>query len=254
MIDKIEQALVKIRQEKPLILCLTNFVTVEFVANSLLSLGATPIMSSCKDELDELVKISSALYINIGTLDDDFMGLAKQAIDLAKQHQKPIIFDPVGSGATVLRTEASKFIVPFANVIRGNSSEIISLYDATQSTHGVDAKHTTDEAVAIAERLSLDHHAVVMVSGPVDFITDGHQSARVPFGSPLMQKVTGMGCSLTAVIGAFQAVIKDPFEATLIAAHYFGLCGEVASKKNSSPGSFKIGFLDELYDPDFVNI
>lgn len=252
MIDKMEKALANVRSQKPLILCLTNFVTVEFVANSLLSIGAAPIMSACEDEIEELVKMASALYINIGTIDHNFIGLAKKAIEISKKHNKPIIFDPVGSGATTIRTEISKSIFPFAKFIRGNSSEIISLAGNTHTTYGVEANNTTDEAASIAKRLSLQNNTVVIVSGPVDFITNGNKSIEVPFGSPLMQMVTGMGCSLTAVIAAFVSVVEDSFESAVIAAHYFAICGEIASKKQQSIGTFKVAFLDQLHNPDFV--
>lgn len=252
MIDKIEKALANVRSKKPLILCLTNFVTVEFVANSVLSIGAAPIMSACDDEIEELVKMASALYINIGTLDHDFIELAKKAIEICKKHKKPIIFDPVGSGATSIRTEISKSIFPFSNFIRGNSSEIISIAGNTHTTYGVEANNTTDEAASIAKLLSLQNKAVVIVSGPVDFITDGNKSIEVPFGSPLMQMVTGMGCSLTAVIAAFVSVVEDPFESAVIAAHYFALCGELAAAKHQSIGTFKVAFLDQLHNPDFA--
>lgn len=250
MIHNIEKALGKIKQQKPLILCLTNFVTVEFVANSLLSIGAAPIMSACEDEIESLVKISSAVCLNIGTLDHPFIRLTQRAIDSAQKHKKPIVFDPVGSGATPLRTEAARAIVPFANFVRGNSSEVISLMDPTQKTYGVEAHHTTNEASEAAQHISRNHNSIVIVSGPVDFITNGTQSIHVPFGSPLMQKVTGMGCSLTGIIAAFGSVLEDPLEAASLGVHYFGLCGQVASQKATSPGSFKIAFLDQLHQPD----
>lgn len=254
MIDKIEKALVDLRKQKPLILCFTNFVTMEFVANSLLALGAAPIMSACEDEANELVKMASALYVNIGTLDYNFIRLAKKAIEIAKEHNKPIIFDPVGAGATAIRTEISKSILPFAKFIRGNSSEIIALADNRQATYGVEAIHTTDEAASIATRLSLKNNAIVIVSGPVDFITDGNKSIKIPFGSPLVQMITGMDCSMTAVIAAFQSSVENPFEAGIIAAHYFALCGEVVSKEHQTPGTFKTAFLDQLHKPDFASM
>jgi hydroxyethylthiazole kinase len=251
MIDIIEKALVELRKQKPLVLCLTNFVTMEFVANSLLALGAAPIMSLCEDELEELVTMASTLYINIGTLDNDFIILCKKAIDLATKFNKPIVFDPVGAGATTIRTETAKFILPFAQLIRGNSSEIIALADKIHKTYGVEATHTTNEAAEIATRLSQENNATFIVSGPVDLITNGEKSIKVPFGSPLMQLVTGMGCSMTAVIAAFQSVMEDSFEAGNIAAHYFALCGEIASRNYQTPGAFKIAFLDQLHTPDF---
>ncbi|MFY7697958.1 MAG: hydroxyethylthiazole kinase [Legionella sp.] len=252
MIDEIKKALAHIKSQKPLILCLTNVVTVEFVANSLLSIGAAPIMSKCEDEVNELIKIASALYINIGTLDHAFIALAKKAIAIANKHHKPVIFDPVGSGATTIRTKISKSIFPFTKFIRGNSSEIISLASRTHQTYGVESNHTIDEAKSIAKSLSLQNKVIVIVSGPIDFITDGNQSIEVPFGSSLMQMVTGMGCSLTAIIAAFQSVLEDSFTSAVLAVHYFALCGELASQKQQSIGSFKVEFLDQLHNPDFA--
>ena len=175
MIDKIEKSLVKVRSQKPLILCLTNFVTMEFVANSLLALGAAPIMSICDEEIEELVKVAAALYVNIGTLDYNFIGLAKKAIDIAKQYKKSIVFDPVGSGATTIRTDISKSILSSEKFIRGNSSEIMSLSNNNYTTYGVEANIRTDEVEEIAKRLSLDNHSIVVVSGSVDFITNGEK-------------------------------------------------------------------------------
>ncbi len=252
MINKIEKALANLRKKKPLILCLTNFVTQDFVVNSLLSLGAVPIMSICEDEIEELMRIASSVYINIGTLDNNFISLAKQAIQFAKKNNKPIVFDPVGAGATNIRTQTAQYILPFSSIIRGNASEIMALGDRAFTTHGVEATHTTDDAKEIAKLLASENNMSVIVSGPVDFITNGNKLAQVAFGSPLMQLVTGMGCSMTAVIAAFKAIIQDPFEAGSMAAYYFALCGEAASKNHKSPGTFKIAFLDQLHIPDFA--
>lgn len=251
MIDKIENSLLKLRNQKPLILCLTNIVTAEFVANCLLGIGAAPMMSQFEDEIEELIKMASVLYINIGTLDSKFVSLTKKSIKIAKENNKPIIFDPVGSGATRLRTKLAKLVIHFADITRGNSSEIISLCDNQYTTFGVESSNTTDEAVESARRLSLDNNAVFIVSGKVDYITNGFEIAKVPFGSPLMQTVTGMGCSLSAVIAALHAVLKDPFEASVVAMNYFALCGEIAAKKHESIGAFKSELLNQLHKPDF---
>jgi hydroxyethylthiazole kinase len=254
MIDQIQKALIELRQRKPLILCLTNSVTQDFVANSLLALGAAPIMSACEGEIEELVRIASALYVNIGTLDDKFIALAQKAIKLGRQHNQPIVLDPVGAGATHIRTKTAQGFLALSNIIRGNASEIIALGSEGFSTYGVEATHPTDDAESIATRLAIEHNATVIVSGPVDFITNGDQSARVPFGTPLMGLVTGMGCAMTAVVAAFESIIADSFEGSSVAAHYFALCGEVTSQNYSAPGSFKAGFLDQLHSPDWQSI
>ena len=254
MIDEIKNALSNIKRQKPLILCLTNFVTMEFVANSLLALGAAPIVSTCEDEVEELIKISSAVYINIGTLNSDFIELIKKAARLAVKYEKPVVLDPVGAGATELRTEIGRLMLSFSGITRGNASEIIALKSSIQTTYGVEATNTTCDAKEIAKFLALNSKKntkkAIMVSGPVDFITDGNQSCEVPFGSSIMQLVTGMGCSVTAVIAAFNAVLKDSFEVSKIAAHYFALCGQIASKNHKSPGTFKTAFLDQLHLPN----
>ncbi|RZI45539.1 hydroxyethylthiazole kinase [Rickettsiales endosymbiont of Peranema trichophorum] len=254
MINNIQKTLANLRTKKPLILCLTNLVTMEFVANTLLAVGAAPIMTTSENEINELVNIASALYINIGTLNDPFIKLSAKAIEIAQKHNVPIVFDPVGAGATTIRTNTSKSILPFAKFVRGNSSEIIALADHHHQTYGVEATHTTDEAASIATSISKKNNLVVMVSGPVDLITNGDQSIKVPFGSKLMQTVTGMGCTLTAVIAAFQSIEQDPFQAVIIAAHYFALCGEVVSKKYQTPGAFKVAFLDQLHTPDIPSM
>lgn len=251
MTDKIKKALFDMQQQKPLILNLTNFVTMDFVANCLLALGAAPIMSTCEEELEELIKLSSVLYINTGTLDSSFIHFTKKAIELAVQYHKPIVFDPVGAGATKIRTETAKEICPFATIIRGNASEIIALTDEDSATKGVESIHTTDEAKEIAQHLARKYKTTVIVSGAIDFVTDGQRSAEVTGGSPLMQRVTGMGCAMTAVIAAFKAIIDDPFDAGLIAVHYFAFCGSSAALKHQNPGSFKTAFIDQLHRQEY---
>lgn len=253
MIDKIKKALLDMQQQNPLVLNLTNFVTMDFVANCLLALGAAPIMSTCEEELEELIKLSSVLYINTGTLNPPFISFTKKAIELAVQYHKPIVFDPVGAGATQIRTETAKEICPFATIIRGNASEIIALSDQRHITKGVESIHTTDEAKEIAQDLALKYQTTVIVSGAIDFVTDGLRSAEVIGGSPLMQRVTGMGCAMTAVIAAFKAIVDDSFEAGLIGAHYFAFCGTSAALHHQNSGSFKTAFIDQLnrqeYEP-----
>jgi hydroxyethylthiazole kinase len=184
-------------------------------------------------------------------LDASFITLSKKAMDLANEHNKPIVLDPVGAGATKIRTETAKDIAPLSTIIRGNASEIMALGKKSYSTKGVESAHKTDDAKEIANSLALKHKTTVIVSGAVDFVTDGIRSLQVAYGSPLMQLVTGMGCSVTAVIAAFKTVVDDPFEASLIGVHYFTLCGEIAALKNKHPGGFRSDFIDQLHLADF---
>ncbi|APC97452.1 hydroxyethylthiazole kinase [Francisella frigiditurris] len=251
MLKEIQKALYSLREKKPVVLNLTNFVTMDFVANSLLAVGAAPIMSQYEEELDELVSISSAIYINIGTLDNNFLNRITQAINSADRYKKPIILDPVGSGATQIRTTSAKKIANHASIIRGNASEIISLTDSLLFSKGVETANTINDAKPAAIKLANTYKSVIAISGEIDFITNGETSIEVPFGSNLMPLVTGMGCSLTAVIAAFRCVIEDSFEATKLATQYFTLCGELTSLENKHPASFKISFLDQLHASNF---
>lgn len=247
MLEPLKQILALVREQKPLVLCLTNHVTMDLMANALLCLGAAPIMSEDQRELNELIQISHALYLNIGTLEPAFMERAVHAATLAKQLKKPIILDPVGAGATTIRTKASLTLLPFTNIVRGNASEIISLNQSVNATLGVEATHAVMDAQNDASHLAKTHQNTVVVSGPKDYVTNGYDEIFLPFGSSLMPFVTGMGCTLTAVIAAFHAIEPTSFIAAREATRYFGLCGQVAAMKTSSPGHFRTLFLDELY-------
>jgi hydroxyethylthiazole kinase len=254
MLNKIESSLEALRKAKPVVLCLTNYVTMDFVANSLLALGAAPIMSRDEREFKELVSICSAVYINIGTLDEASINCSHKAIKYAKEYNQPIILDPVGAGASLLRTKTAQEFMASADIIRGNASEIIALQDNAHNSKGVESVHQVSEAIKTAKKLAIDNNCVIAVSGVNDFITDGKQEKSLPFGSKLMPLITGMGCSLTATIAAFRAIIPNAFEATTLATAYFGLCGELAYFQAHKPASFRTAFIDNLYQPDWEKI
>lgn len=252
LLKDLEIALVNLRQMKPLVLCLTNFVTVDLVANSLLALGALPLMSQSIDEIDELISISQVAYLNIGTVDQSFCERAMQAAQLAKRQKKPVILDPVGAGASSLRTNAAKSLLPYSDIVRGNASEILSLVDGENETKGVETSHSVNQAENAANRLAASLQSVVAVSGPIDLITNGTEKINLPFGSPLMPLVTGMGCTLTAVIAAFAATGLNYYKATVLATAYFGLCGQIAHQQAQGPGRFRQLFIDNLFKPHWA--
>jgi hydroxyethylthiazole kinase len=167
----------------------------------------------------------------------------------ASERQTPIILDPVGSGATPLRTHSAKKIIDAAkiSVIRGNASEILSLRHDTSKTKGVDSIHSVEEAADAATVLAEELNTTLAITGAVDLVTDGSRMLRVANGHPLMGYVTGTGCTATVVIGAFLAVDDDPLSATATALAYFGLAGEVAGHNANAPGSFMIQMIDALY-------
>ncbi len=250
MINAINHAITDIKKNKPLILCLTNTVTMDFMANSLLALGAAPIMSCDDSELEELILISSAINLNIGTLDNAFIARCTRASSIAKRYNKPIILDPVGAGASSSRTQSARQLMASADIIRGNASEVMALVEHPISTAGVESSHSTSAAKASANRLATELNCAVIVSGEEDYVTDGRQQQSLTFGSSIMPLVTGMGCTLTAVVAAFRAVIPDSFNAAYLATAYFGLCGTLTGRKTNSPGSFRSTFIDTLYNTD----
>ncbi len=246
---KCAENLEKIRRNKPLIHNITNFVVMNYTANVLLATGASPVMAHAENEVEEMVGFAGALVINIGTLTDIWVASMVRAGKKASELGTPIVLDPVGSGATRLRTEAAKTIIAETNVsiVRGNASEILSLHNADAQSKGVDSLHAVDEAEGSAMILAKELGATLAITGPTDFITDGSRIVRVANGHPLMPVVTGTGCSATAVIGAFAAVDPDPVTATATGLAFFGLSGEVAGNSAKGPGSFMTALLDSLY-------
>jgi hydroxyethylthiazole kinase len=246
---KCAENIAKIRGQKPLVHNITNFVVMNYTANVLLATGASPVMAHAKNEVEEMVSFAGSLVINIGTLTDTWIASMLKAGKKASALNTPIILDPVGSGATRLRTEAAKTIISETNVsiVRGNASEILSLHNEDSRSKGVDSLHSVDEAGESAKILARELGATLAITGPVDFITDGSREVRVENGHALMPVVTGTGCSATAVIGAFAAVDPDPVSATATALAFFGLAGEKAGQTAQGPGTFMIQLLDALY-------
>lgn len=242
--------LAAIREQKPLIHNITNYVVMNTTANALLCLGASPVMAHAVNEVEEMVGFAGALVINIGTLSDPWISAMLAAGKRAAANNTPVIMDPVGAGATGLRTRTAKKIIDDVNVtvIRGNASEVLALRNADSKTKGVDAIHSVDDAAATAKLLADELGLTLALTGPVDLVTDGQQVVRIENGHPLMACVTGTGCTATAIAGAFLAVDRDPVSATATALAYFGLAGEIAAQQAQAPGSFQVALLDALYN------
>jgi hydroxyethylthiazole kinase len=252
LIKELETGLSRLRQTKPLVLCLTNVVTMDLMANSLLALGAASLMSVAIEELEELIQISHAVCINLGTLDPPFCERVLKATALAKKLHKPLILDPVGAGASLFRTAAAKSLLPDMDIIRGNASEILALADEVSETRGVEASRTVMQAASSAKKLALGLKKTIVVSGPIDLITDGTKEVNLPFGSSLMPLITGMGCTHTAVIASFCGLGFSFYKAALLATAYFGLCGQQAHQKEQEPGTFRQQFINTLFKPDWA--
>lgn len=241
-----------IRSKAPLIHNITNYVAMNPTANALLAVGASPVMAQAIEEVDQMVSISSSLVLNIGTISVSWMESMIKAGETALIKKIPIIFDPVGAGATDFRTIACNKIIDTCtpSIIRGNASEIMALNDNQTETKGVDSTASSDAALDAAKTLALRTKAVVVISGETDYITDGTQVNSIPFGSTMMARVTGMGCTSSAIVGAFAAVNPNMLEAATNAMLIMGIAGQLAAQYSKGNGSLQINFLDELFNFD----
>ena len=252
MARKAAENLRRVREGKPLVHNITNYVVMNYTANALLACGASPVMAHAAEEVEEMVSLAKALVLNIGTLSLPWIDAMLKAGQRANALKVPVILDPVGAGATRLRTDSAKRLIDEVSiqVIRGNASEILSLAGegSESSTKGVDSVHTVDQATETAMALAKELKTTLAITGAVDLITDGVRTCRVMNGHEMMSNVTGTGCTATVMIGAFLAVDPNPLDAAATGLAYFGLAGEKAAAKALSPGSFQIALLDALYE------
>ena len=248
--DVLSAAVAAVRSQRPLVHNITNYVVMNNSANALLAVGASPVMAHWTQEMEEMVSIAGALVLNIGTLDENWLEGMRVAGVAASRRGIPIVLDPVGAGATSARTTASLELIELCHptVIRGNASEIMALVDASVKSKGVDSSAQSGDAVEAARKLALETGAVVVISGATDYITDGTILHTVEGGNEIMTAVTGMGCTSTALVGAFAAVVEDPLVAATAAMAVMSLAGERAAARSRGNGSMQINFLDELYN------
>lgn len=242
------QTILAIKEKSPLIHNITNLVVMETSANILLALGASPIMAHAKEELVDILSIAHALVLNMGTLDRYWLASIEEAQTIALQKNLPVIFDPVGAGTSVFRVEQAKRIIQRGvTVLRGNASEILALAEDLSSSAGIDSKHDSEAALDAARFLSRRYCCCVVVSGKKDIICHRHTTFYLTHGTPLLTRVTGMGCSATALIAAFASVVKECARASLYAVATLNLAAEKAERSSSGPGTFYPALLDTLY-------
>lgn len=244
------ESILSVRKNAPLVHNITNYVVMNTTANALLAAGASPIMAHAHPEVEDMVALCSATVINIGTLDECWVQSMLTAAAKAQQLGKPWVLDPVGAGATAFRdTTAAQLLTCNPTVIRGNASEIMALAKVSlQKTKGVDSVYQSTEAVTAAQWLNQSTGSVVCVSGATDVIISGSQKLLLHNGHPLMQQVTGLGCTATALIGAFVGnEPAHPLQATAAAMALLSIAGEIAEKKSAGPGSMQLHLLDKLY-------
>ena len=228
-------------------------------ANALLAIGASPVMLHERNEVAEFVANSKALVVNIGTLSLDWVESMLSAGKVALHKNIPLVFDPVGCGITSIRNVVCAQIIKECRpkIIRGNASEIVALdnisYNAKStdksisSAYGVDSTIPSYQALSAAKNLAKKLSCIIVVSGEIDYITDGEQVNTIKNGHFLMTKVTAIGCSATAIIASFAAVNNNFIEASVHGMATISIAGQLAAKKSKGSGSMQVNILDELY-------
>ena len=242
-----------IRERRPLVHQITNYVVMNETANATLALGALPVMAHAREEVEEMAALASALVLNIGTLSAPWIESMILAGKAANAAGVPVVLDPVGAGATRFRTETAERILSEVDVsvLRGNAGEIATLTGHEAEVRGVDSISTGASPEEIARSAARLLGCVVSVTGPVDHVSDSERDFVVANGHELLGVVTGTGCMSTAMTGCFLAVKPDaPLEAAAEALAAFGVAAEDAAKEAKGPGSFHVALYDALYNLD----
>lgn len=264
---KISELLKNLKEKNPLVHHITNYVTVNDCANITLAIGASPVMAEDINEVCDMVSLASSLVINIGTLNNRTVESMIKAGIMANGLKIPVILDPVGAGATSYRTETCKRIISEVKlaVIRGNLSEMKTIYGIESKTKGVDSGESLSEnsdeflrgkemAIALANKLE----TVIAITGEVDIITDGKIIYTIANGHKIMSKVTGTGCMCTSLIGSYLGTGKNNLIATLAGIVSMGIAGEIAyeclDKNNGGIGTFRVKMLDAIYNLSEIEI
>jgi hydroxyethylthiazole kinase len=241
----------ELRARKPLVHQITNYVVMNETANATLALGALPVMAHATEEVEEMASVAGALVLNIGTLSQHWIEAMLLAAKAANANGVPIVLDPVGAGATTLRTETAKRILDQAEiaVVRGNAAEVATLAGREAEIRGVESIGAAGSGAELAQAAARALGTVAAVTGPVDHVSDGEQVIAVSNGHELLGTVSGTGCMATAVTGCFLAVRPDaPLEAAAEALVAFGLAGEDAAEGAKGPGTFHAQLYDALYN------
>jgi hydroxyethylthiazole kinase len=243
------RAVEAIRKLSPVVHNITNYVVMNSTANALLALGASPVMAHAEEEVAEMVGIASALVINIGTLSKEWIKAMYKAAEAAMERGIPVVLDPVGAGATTFRTTTVRGLVSAIRpaIVRGNASEIMAVCGDQARTKGVDSSEASHDALAAAMSIHDTWGCTVCVSGETDYIIGGKTLYQVRNGHPMMTRVTGLGCTATALCGAFAAVTRDWALAAAQAMAVMGIAGEMAADGADGPGTLQVRFLDALY-------
>jgi len=243
------RALRELRERKPLVHQITNYVVMNETANATLALGALPVMSHAREEVEEMVALAGALVLNIGTLSSHWIDAMLLAGKSANEHGIPVVLDPVGAGATRFRTETARRLLDEVKVavLRGNQGEVATLVGVQAEVRGVESIGAGGEPADLARAAARNLGLVASVTGQIDHVSDGDRVLAVANGHELLAAVTGTGCMSSAITGCFLAVEPDrPLEAAAEALAAFGVAAEDAARDAQGPGSFHVGLYDAL--------
>jgi hydroxyethylthiazole kinase len=250
--EKLADILSAVRKKVPLVHAITNYVTINDCANVLLSYGASPAMCECCDEVYDFAKISSSVYINLGTLTKEQEESVILASRSAREHNVPVVLDPVACGAIPRKMEVIRKLHETGriDVIKGNIGEIKFLAGVDSLTRGVDSLDTGDGALEACKAVAEKYGCVVAATGVQDYVTDGKRSAVIKNGTELFTRITGAGCMTGAICAGAAGASDDLFLSTVSAILTMNVAGEDAAKKASLPGSFRVSFIDSIYALD----
>ncbi|TMI82689.1 MAG: hydroxyethylthiazole kinase [Bacillati bacterium ANGP1] len=254
--ERVADLLARVRERRPLVHHITNFVTAGDVANVTLALGAAPVMTQAPEEVEEMASQAAALVLNIGTLTTQAVAAMIKAGHRANARGIPVILDPVGVGATGFRTAQAHQILAEVRCacVRGNAGEIAALGGKPGAVRGVDAAGVVGGLPDLARRLARETRAAIAATGVEDLVTDGTATVRIANGHPLLARITGSGCMVTASVAAANAVEPDPLAATVAGLVWFEVAAECAAKRAGGPGTFRAALIDAVAALDRATI
>jgi hydroxyethylthiazole kinase len=242
------EIMARVRSRRPLVHHITNFVVMNITANITLCAGALPVMAHAEEEAAEMTSGAGALVLNLGTLWPEEVEAMLAAAHCANERGIPVVLDPVGAGATRLRTDTARRLLGelSISIVRGNVAEIAVLAGAAAKISGVESVFVADDSANVAVRFARQYGCVASVTGPIDVVTDGPRLLRVANGHPMMSAVTGTGCMATAIVAAYAAVEPDYVTAAASALAAYGLAGQIAAERAQGPGTFQVHIFDAL--------
>jgi hydroxyethylthiazole kinase len=237
-----------IRERKPLVHQITNYVVMNETANATLALGALPVMAHAREEVEEMVALAGALVLNIGTLSPHWVDAMLAAGRAANERGVPVVLDPVGAGATSYRTKTARRILEEVEVavVRGNAGEVSTLVGVAAEVRGVESIGLASDSAELARAAARQLDVVASVTGAIDHVSDGDRVVAIANGHPLLSAITGTGCMSSALTGCFLAVAGSPFDGAVEALVAFGIAGEDAAREAKGPGSFHVALYDAL--------